>query len=426
MPSKLFQDLAASQLELLATAVEGNIKSIALYLPKENMISGALEFAPAVCYPPTSRVFISNANGETTLPIMLSALPGFSHARTLIPNYPMLSTTVSSEIGAVEEIQYDIQTGGPALSVPLLNGAVTTGVLLVSPATESAWEDNDRQLVARTAKSLSLALRMDQERTELESQQMSATRALADSLHQVKNPLQALRTFSKLLQRRLADEDNESIMELAEHILQQSERVIERLGPVDGVLHRLEGSNCTFGPLLLEGAPGALARIEHTEEEAEEEEPYSMIFLSDLLEPVAAAFTALGKAYQTDFIVNVEETPGIICQPSAVEEAITNILDNAFRYVQLCQSPTVALTVLLDGSKIRILIQDNGPGIPEEEREKVFHRGYRGQETRSVDGTGLGLDIARTLIEKQGGTVSVLDGNIGCTMEIQLPRKRKQ
>jgi signal transduction histidine kinase len=229
MPSQLFQQLALSQLELLATSLTtpddssqessstriSKIKSMALYLPQENPSTGALEFSPAVRYPhPSSeRVFIANeaeSGVAPKLPRTLTTLPGFAHATSLIPGYPLLSTSSSTEagVGVVEEVLCDVRSGGgTALSVPLVAGSRTVGVLLVSPIdhmppasvdTKSVWSTQDREQVARAAKSLSLALSMDTERTALQLQNQQVQTDLSDNLHQLKNPLQALRTFGKL------------------------------------------------------------------------------------------------------------------------------------------------------------------------------------------------------------------------------------
>jgi hypothetical protein len=251
MPSQLFQELALSQLELLASSMpsedgssSSKIKSMALYLPQENSKTGQLEFTPAVLYPhPSSeRVFIANDSDSGMAPIMpktLTKLPGFAHATSLLPGYPMISMTGSNEagVGVVEEVLCDLKMGGTALSVPLFAGPRTVGVLLVSPSGSlrnvgkktNPWTDADRQKVARAAKSLSLALTLDSERNSLRESNQKTQDALSDSLHQFKNPLQALRTYGKLLQRRIADSAETKttppqLLELAEHLMRGQDR----------------------------------------------------------------------------------------------------------------------------------------------------------------------------------------------------------
>ena len=172
MPSQALQQLALSQLELLASSLttsgKSKVKSMALYLPQENVNTGQLEFLPAVRYPhPSSeRIFIANeaeSGVAPKLPRTLTTLPGFAHAASLLPGYPMVSSGSEAGVGVVEDVWCDVESrGGAALSVPLFSGSQTVGVLLVLPdvklAGESVWSTEDRQKVAQAAKSLSLAL----------------------------------------------------------------------------------------------------------------------------------------------------------------------------------------------------------------------------------------------------------------------------
>lgn len=212
MPSDLFQRMALSQLEVLANSLtqpdapmESKVESMALYVPQENVQTGQLEFTPIVLHPDpkSERVFISY-DAETgkapTLPRALTKLPGFAHATSLLPGYPMISSPAESipGVGVVEEVMCDprFKYAPPALSVPLLSGSQTVGVLLVSAYTEPSkddfWSEQDRHQVSCAAQSLSMALTMDNERSLLREQNDAFREGLSDSLHQVKNPLQGM------------------------------------------------------------------------------------------------------------------------------------------------------------------------------------------------------------------------------------------
>lgn len=98
-------------------------------------------------------------------------------------------------------------------------------------------------------------------------------------------------------------------------------------------------------------------------------------------------------------------------QPGLVAELIGNLLDNAIRY----NRPGGAVTVHLyrrDG-RAMVDIDDNGPGIPAAERDRVWERFYRVPGTSAAAGTGLGLPIARTLAERMGAQISLHDGRTG-------------
>ncbi|KAL7575843.1 hypothetical protein ACA910_003163 [Epithemia clementina (nom. ined.)] len=532
MPSRIFQELAQSQLELLANSLNSSqrpgsskIKTTALYLPQENVITGQLEFTPAILYPMKDRVFIASdadSGVAPTLPPTLTKLPGFSHAKALMPAYPMVSSSEGRNadfdggvsVGVVEEVLCDVhRVGSCALSVPLFMGLQTIGVLLVSPADlpenpeESVWTEQDRQQVSRAARSLALALSMDQENKAMVDQNEQIAQALSDSMHQLKNPLQALRTYSKLLQRQIAsDEEYDTsfrsyrnggssqrrLIQLADHLMVQSDRLVQRLSPVDSMVEKLASSSAERHLFLLpattekttslpakkslalspssaewrtpllprkqeKGAlivkddtlPGSLSTFSSTTVDSRKKSSFKessklalrslvpngqngvpdelkleMAFVQDVLEPVFCAFSAISEERNIDFEVQYgnEELPGVYIHPESLQEVMSNILDNAFKYVVLKdtdsqnQSPKVRVFLFSNededkASGVTILVTDNGPGIPREHAigGLVFGRGYRVPSTKDrAQGQGLGLSIAHKLMQAMGGELRVV------------------
>ncbi|WP_321004287.1 sensor histidine kinase [Eisenbergiella porci] len=86
-------------------------------------------------------------------------------------------------------------------------------------------------------------------------------------------------------------------------------------------------------------------------------------------------------------------------------EAVYNLLDNAVKYTP--SDGTVSVTVQQWEFFAVITVTDSGPGIPEEEQAAVFRRFYRGKETHSTKGLGIGLYLAREIITRQGGYIQV-------------------
>jgi signal transduction histidine kinase len=505
MPSNLFRQMAQSQLELLAHSLSQNdnpsaskVQSMILYLPAENVLTGQLEFTPAVLYPDpnTERVFIASdaASGQApTLPRTLTKLPGFSHASTLLPGYPMLSPNNNEmpEVGVVEEVLCDIRFKTSALSVPLLRGSQTVGVLLVSPAAKSMdgwqqqsqpnpksangssssfiWTDQDKEQVSRAAQSLSMALMMDQERSVLREQNHAFRECLSDSLHQVKNPIQALRTYGKILQTQIADHDNvgtPQLLELAERLMVQSERVVDLLQPMDRLVDsmdelllppaavQLNDTSSSSQSMVLWGHreqqlynninqherrmmvgsnntamqyPGSDNPVSHSSSTLVGDFEVEMMFVTDVLDPVLETFQVIAEEHGIQFQViveNADDIPGVMGSSVCLQEAVTNVLDNAFKYAAIGKldspfsinpSPRVRVRIfpnMNDQAGVSILVDDNGPGIDNDDLDNVFQRGYRGQATASmVEGRGIGLDISRALVQRMGGKLEILTAN---------------
>ena len=103
-----------------------------------------------------------------------------------------------------------------------------------------------------------------------------------------------------------------------------------------------------------------------------------------------------------------------------LEQALRNLIDNAARHA----STTVRLTLTSTATEAIIWVDDDGPGIPVADRDRIFDRFVRLDEARSRDqgGSGLGLAITRTTLRAHDGDASVVDGPDGwCRFEIRLP-----
>jgi signal transduction histidine kinase len=98
----------------------------------------------------------------------------------------------------------------------------------------------------------------------------------------------------------------------------------------------------------------------------------------------------------------------VLGDPSLLARAVGNLLDNAAFHSVAGGEIRVRAEVV--AGAVRVAVEDEGPGIPEHRREKVFERFYRGPEVgqRGIPGSGLGLPIARWIAQLHGGTL-VLD-----------------
>ena len=101
-------------------------------------------------------------------------------------------------------------------------------------------------------------------------------------------------------------------------------------------------------------------------------------------------------------------------------EAICNILDNAVKYTN---EGSISLSVTAYEMFVRIDIKDSGIGIKEEEFSKIFSRFYRSEDTKNMEGVGIGLYLSRQIISGEGGYIKVSSVyGQGSTFSVFLPR----
>ena len=106
----------------------------------------------------------------------------------------------------------------------------------------------------------------------------------------------------------------------------------------------------------------------------------------------------------------------------ALEHVLTNLVDNAVKYCG--ENSRVVLRSEEHGSELRLMVQDEGPGIEERHLPRLFERFYRvdAGRSRELGGTGLGLSIVKHLTEAMGGSVSVASKpGAGTTFVVRLP-----
>nr|WP_282597816.1 HAMP domain-containing sensor histidine kinase [Corynebacterium sp. sy017] len=104
-----------------------------------------------------------------------------------------------------------------------------------------------------------------------------------------------------------------------------------------------------------------------------------------------------------------------------LERAILNLMDNAAKWSPQDGCVRIAMTPV-SAHSVEITVSDSGPGIPVEDREKVFERFFRSVQARSTPGSGLGLAIVKQAILRHGGTISAMESEDGGTkMSVILP-----
>ena len=286
----------------------------------------------------------------------------------------------------------------------LAAGAVSLGLVQVlahgmtSPLREMAAAaaamargDYGRRVTASSRDEVGeLARAFNRMATQLAEVDRVRTELVANVSHELRTPITALQAVLENLVDGVEPADPETLRTML--------RQVERLGAL--VAQLLDLSRLESGAVPLQRRPFAL-------------EP--------LLED-AAGETRLRSA---DVTVKVAVVPaGAVADgdPARVHQVVSNLLDNAVRH-----SPaggTVEVRATRDRTGVTIEVSDEGAGISEEDKSKVFERFYRADSARSSKdgGAGLGLAIARWIVDLHGGDIRVEDRRPhGCRMVVVLP-----
>jgi two-component system sensor histidine kinase BaeS len=141
--------------------------------------------------------------------------------------------------------------------------------------------------------------------------------------------------------------------------------------------------------------------------------------LAAIAAEAADALRPLAEANQQQVNRHLE-TAMVNGDPTRLAQIVTNLLTNAIKFTP--PSGTIELDVR---SSVRrettLTVSDSGPGIPVDDRPHVFERFYRGDSTRPVAGSGIGLAVVAQLVKAHGGTVAVIDTTTGTTIAATFP-----
>jgi len=120
--------------------------------------------------------------------------------------------------------------------------------------------------------------------------------------------------------------------------------------------------------------------------------------------------------------LELTQLPSLLANRRSIEEVMTNLITNAIKYSP--KNSCVRVSASLENEYMKICVEDNGYGIPEEDVERIFDRFFRVKDanTREMIGTGLGLAIVRSIVEAHHGTIKVKSALAsGSTFTVLLP-----
>jgi len=251
----------------------------------------------------------------------------------------------------------------------------------LSPVSEAGLPDEVLPLVQE------LNLLFGRVKTAFDAQQ----HFVADAAHELRTPLAALKLQALSLERAESDEARGVAVGRLTAGIERATRLVEQLL----VLARQEASD----------ASGAAA---------------SQVSLADLARRAVADMSGAAQAKGIDLGVQRADEVNVKGQADALMILMRNLADNAIKYTPV--GGTVDVSVRADGGGALLVVEDSGPGIPAEERERVFDRFYRiaGSE---AGGSGLGLAIIKAITERHGAqlTLDSSDRLGGLRVAIRFP-----
>lgn len=210
--------------------------------------------------------------------------------------------------------------------------------------------------------------------------------------HDLRAPLRHITSFAKLVQMESAEQLNEEARGFLGHVV-DSAALMGRM--LDGLL-----ALSRVGVAPLNPQPVALGAV------------------------LQAAGTAVQARYPGRAVdwQPASDFPAVQLDAALLQQALTELLDNAWKFTAKTEQPQVVLVTEAMGNGIRLLLRDNGAGFATQQSDRLGLPFVRLHSAQQFSGVGLGLALARKCVQRLGGTLE-LQGTpqLGCTVVLELP-----
>jgi signal transduction histidine kinase len=265
------------------------------------------------------------------------------------------------------------------ISVPLVTRGTMLGALTIASGREDLrYDDGDRLLAEELGRRAALAI----DNARLYESAQHAIRAREELVavvsHDLKSPLATIVMNTSMLRKKLVVDESSDLRRPIERIQKSTDRMNRLICDLLD-LAKLDGGYISIQPVPHDVALLVSDAIELLREEATEK---SLQIAQDVVSEGARA----------------------LCDRERVLQVIANIVGNAVKFTQ--PGGEIAVCVEPYGKDVLVSVRDTGPGIPEEQRARIFERYWQAKET-AHKGTGLGLSIAKGLVEVHGGRIWV-------------------
>jgi two-component system, OmpR family, sensor histidine kinase KdpD len=323
-------------------------------------------------------------------------------AQTLLEPFGLASCEIRARLEedtVLARAEVPGRSSGPTETVPLTLGDVELGTMVVARSEgERPITPRDRALLEAAAKQAAVALeraRMDGHvrRAQLEAEANRLRASLFSSVtHDLRTPLASIKAGATSLLDDQAVHDRQQQRELLTTILEETDR-----------LNRLVGNIMDLARIRA----GALRPS------------LDLVAIDEVVEAVLARMRPTLAGFDVKTVIR-SDLPEASLDPVQIDQVLTNLLENAARHSPDGGRITVSVSRFRDAVQVRV--GDQGPGIPPEERERVFDAFYRGSDAPDSSGRGLGLAIAHAIVQAHGGRIWI-EGTpgSGTTVVFEIP-----
>jgi two-component system sensor histidine kinase KdpD len=289
--------------------------------------------------------------------------------------------------------------GGPRTTVPLVAGDAPIGTMIAErPVGGRPFSRDDQLLLEAAARQATAALdraRLDARAriAQLDAETNQLRAAMFSSVtHDLRTPLASIKAGVTSLLDAGVQHDPEQERELLTTILEETDRLNRLVGNL------LDLARIRAGALTPTRQPTSMGEIVEV--------------VLARMRPRLPDHVLSGDLPAEDLDVEVD--------PVQLDQVLTNLLENAGRHAPEGSEIRVGVTWMRD--RVQVRVADRGPGIPPEERDRVFEAFYRGSSIPETPGSGLGLAIAKAVVVAHGGRIWIEDApEGGCVVAFEIP-----
>jgi two-component system, OmpR family, sensor histidine kinase KdpD len=323
-------------------------------------------------------------------------------ATSLVELFALAECRITTEQGTGTARARDVAATGPDVSIPLTTPTGSVGSLSATRTEEgSPFSSDEVELLETLASQTALAVEraaLDRQvrAVSLEAEASALRAALFSSVtHDLKTPLASIKASASGLLAEGARYSKEQRDGMALTIIEETDHLTQIVGNL------LDLARMRVGALVPTKQP---------------------VYVDDVL---ASVLRRLSRQLEP-FDIEVKlrgDMPTVEADPTQLEQVFSNVLENAARFSP--HGSTIQIAGAVWQSSVQIRVTDHGPGIPAEDRERVFKEFFSQSKGQAREGTGLGLAIARAIVEGHGGRIRATDAPGGGTSIVfELPMSR--